>query len=80
MHVGELAKKTGCDIETIRSFEKSGVLAEPDRNSSGYRDYQAEHLERLQFIRHCRSLQPGHPEIRNIKVRTRFSRRPVGGY
>jgi Cd(II)/Pb(II)-responsive transcriptional regulator len=64
MRIGELAKRTNCDIETIRYYEKSGLLPEPMRTGSGYREYQAEHQERLQFIRHCRSLQIGLPEIR----------------
>lgn len=64
MRIGELAKRTSCDIETIRFYEKSGLLAEPGRNSSGYREYATEHLERLQFIRHCRSLQLSLGEIR----------------
>jgi Cd(II)/Pb(II)-responsive transcriptional regulator len=64
MRIGELAKETSCDIETIRYYEKTGLLEEPARNSSGYRNYDTVHLERLQFIRHCRSLQLGLPEIR----------------
>jgi DNA-binding transcriptional MerR regulator len=64
MRIGELVKRTSCDIEAIRCYEKSGRLPEPTRTSSGYREYQAEHQERLQFIRHCRSLQIALPEIR----------------
>jgi Cd(II)/Pb(II)-responsive transcriptional regulator len=66
MRISELAKRTNCDIETIRYYEKSGLLPEPARTSSGYRKYQPEHQERLQFIRHCRSLQIGLPEIRSL--------------
>lgn len=64
MRIGDLAKRTSCDVETIRYYEKSGLLPEPARTNSGYREYQAEHQERLQFIRHCRSLQIGLSEIR----------------
>lgn len=64
MRIGELAKRTSCDIETIRYYEKSGSMAEPARNSSGYREYETAHLERLQFIRHCRSLQLSLGEVR----------------
>lgn len=64
MRIGELAKRTNCDIETIRYYEKSGILDAPGRNSSGYREYDNEHLERLQFVRHCRALQIGLPDIR----------------
>lgn len=64
MKIGELAKQTNCDIETIRYYEKSGLLEEPHRRDNGYREYSSQHLEQLQFIRHCRSLQMGLPEIR----------------
>jgi len=64
MRIGELSKRTGCDIETIRYYEKSGLLDEPHRADNGYREYAVEHLERLQFIRHCRSLQLSLAEIR----------------
>jgi Cd(II)/Pb(II)-responsive transcriptional regulator len=64
MRISELAKRTNCDIETIRYYEKSGLLKEPRRTDNGYREYQPEHQERLQFIRHCRSLQMSLTEIR----------------
>lgn len=64
MRIGELAKQTGCDVETIRYYEKTGLLPEPGRSDVGYRKYEPKHLERLQFIRHCRSLQMGLSDIR----------------
>jgi Cd(II)/Pb(II)-responsive transcriptional regulator len=64
MRIGELAKQTGCDVETVRYYERAGLLPEPLRSDAGYRLYQPEHLERLQFIRHCRSLHMGIPDIR----------------
>ncbi|RJG03513.1 Cd(II)/Pb(II)-responsive transcriptional regulator [Noviherbaspirillum sedimenti] len=64
MRIGELAKRTGTEIETVRYYEKSGLLAEPARNAAGYREYREEHQERLQFIRHCRSLQMSLADIR----------------
>lgn len=63
MRIGELAKLANCDIETIRYYEKEGLLQEPPRTGNGYRDYQEDHVERLQFIRHCRSLQMSLAEI-----------------
>ncbi|MBV8471747.1 MAG: Cd(II)/Pb(II)-responsive transcriptional regulator [Burkholderiaceae bacterium] len=56
MRIGELGKATGVDIETIRFYEKSGLLPGPARSDNGYRDYSQAHLERLSFIRHCRAL------------------------
>ena len=64
MRIGELAKQTGCDVETVLYYEKARFLPEPSRSGAGYRLYQPEHLERLQFIRHCRSLHMGIPDIR----------------
>ena len=56
MRIGELGQATGVDVETIRFYEKSGLLAEPARLANGYRSYSNAHLERLSFIRHCRAL------------------------
>jgi Cd(II)/Pb(II)-responsive transcriptional regulator len=56
MRIGELAKATGVDVETIRYYEKSQLLSAPTRSDNGYRAYTQVHLERLAFIRHCRAL------------------------
>ncbi|WP_288254479.1 MerR family DNA-binding transcriptional regulator, partial [uncultured Hydrogenophaga sp.] len=52
MQIKDLARATGVDIETIRYYERQGLLPEPARRDNGYRDYAVEHLERLAFIRH----------------------------
>lgn len=54
--IGELAKKTGCLVETIRYYEREGLLSEPIRSDGNYRLYGNAHVERLRFIRQCRSL------------------------
>lgn len=56
MKIGELARATRVDVETIRYYEKVGLLPEPARADNGYRTYGSAHLERLAFIRHCRAL------------------------
>ena len=56
MQIKDLSRATGVDVETIRYYEKQGLLPEPARRDNGYRDYEATHLERLAFIRHCRAL------------------------
>ena len=66
MRIGELATRVGCDVQTIRFYEREGLLDEPRREPSGYLAYAAEHVERLQFIRHCRSLDIPLPEIRSL--------------
>ncbi|MNP11117.1 HTH-type transcriptional regulator ZntR [compost metagenome] len=64
MKIGELAKITGCPVETIRYYEREGLLPEPARSEGNYRQYDASHVERLSFIRHCRSLDMTQDEIR----------------
>ena len=64
MKIGELAQATGTDIQTIRFYEREGLLPEPARTTGNYRDYAEEHVERLAFIRHCRSLDMALSEIR----------------
>jgi len=56
MQIKDLSRATGVDIETIRYYEKQGLLPAPARRDNGYRDYAEAHLERLAFIRHCRAL------------------------
>lgn len=64
MKIGELARKTGMQIETIRYYEKEGLLPKIGRTGSNYRVYTDVHVDRLLFIRHCRSLDMTLDEIR----------------
>lgn len=64
MKIGDLAQQAECSVETIRYYEKEGLLPPPYRTQNNYRDYTDSHLERLQFIRNCRSLDMSHEEIR----------------
>lgn len=66
MKIGELAKVTQTQSETIRFYEREGLLREPPRSEGNYRMYGREHLERLAFIRHCRSLDMTLDEIRAL--------------
>lgn len=56
MQIKELARATGVDADTIRFYEKQGLLPPAARRDNGYRDYTSLHLQRLSFIRHCRAL------------------------
>ncbi|PAL19791.1 helix-turn-helix domain-containing protein [Sphingopyxis sp. GW247-27LB] len=56
MKIGELASATGTRAETVRYYEKIGLLAPPARTSGNYRSYGGEHLARLSFIRRARDL------------------------
>jgi len=66
MRIGELARQTGVDVQTVRYYEREGLLEAPARTGSGYRAYGPEHLERLNFVRHCRSLDMPLAEIRRL--------------
>lgn len=67
MKIGELARRTNCPVETIRYYEKEGLLQPPLRNiENNYRHYSDAHLEKLLFIRRCRSLDMTHEEIRAL--------------
>ena len=56
MQIKALSAATGVDVETIRYYERQGLLPAPARQANGYRDYGQPQLERLAFIRHCRAL------------------------
>ena len=56
MPIGVLARESGCKVETIRYYERIGILPEPPRNSGGQRRYHAWHLKRLNFVRRARDL------------------------
>lgn len=64
--IGELAKMTGCQVVTIRYYEKEGLLREPERTGGNYRLYGDEEIERLRFIRHCREHGMNLAEIRDL--------------
>lgn len=64
--IGELAKRTGATVETIRYYEKEQLLPKPSRSSGNYRLYNEAHIERLQFILHCRTLDMTLDEVRTL--------------
>lgn len=66
LKIGRLAEMTGCPVETIRYYEKQGLLPEPERSEGNYRLYGPPHAERLQFIRNCRSLDMTLDEISRL--------------
>ena len=66
MRIRELAERTGTTPETIRYYERIGLLPKAVRETNNYRRYGAEHVSRLDFIRHCRNLDIGLEEIRAL--------------
>lgn len=63
---GELARRTGVNLETIRYFERIGILAEPPRTEGGHRIYAESHVRTLGFVRRARSLGFTPDEVRTI--------------
>lgn len=66
MKIGELAKVTGTKAETIRYYERIGLLPKPGRTDGNYRDYDSPDQERLTFIRHARGLGFDIADIRSL--------------
>jgi Cd(II)/Pb(II)-responsive transcriptional regulator len=66
MRIGEIATATGVEVETIRFYEREGLVPAPTRLPNGYRSYGPRHLERLSFIRHCRSLDMSLADVRRL--------------
>jgi Cd(II)/Pb(II)-responsive transcriptional regulator len=68
MQIKALSDATGVDIETIRYYERQGLLPAPARQANGYRVYGQPQLERLAFIRHCRALDMPLADVRQLLV------------
>jgi Cd(II)/Pb(II)-responsive transcriptional regulator len=66
MRIGELAQTAQCSVETIRYYEKEGLLPKPVRSANNYRIYGSNHLRRLLFIRNCRSLHMSQKEVHGL--------------
>lgn len=64
--IGGLSKHTGTNIETIRYYERVGLLPTPARSSGGYRLYNTDHLKRLNFVRRARVLGFSIGEVRTL--------------
>lgn len=66
LRIGQLAARTGCPVETVRYYERAGLLRPLTRSTGNYRLYASAHIERIAFIRHCRSLDMSLDEIRTL--------------
>src|SRR5260221_14449850 len=73
MKIGELSHATGVDTDTIRFYERTGVLPPPARQTNGYRVYGTEHIDGLSFVRHCRALDIPLADVRRL---LNFTSRP----
>ena len=66
LRIGELAKRAGIGIETIRFYERKGLLSEPERQASGYRQYDEGVIARLEFILRAKGLGFTLSEIKEL--------------
>src|SRR5947208_7492554 len=64
--IGELAKRTGTKVVTVRYYEQIGLLPVPSRTAGNYRTYSNEHMRRLRFIRRCRDLGFTLDQVRDL--------------
>ena len=64
--IGRVAELSGLPVDTIRFYEKKGLLQPPPRNASGYRIYQPETVEQIRFIKRSRDLQFSLQEVANL--------------
>ncbi len=66
MKIGQLSQLSGCSIQTIRYYEKERLLESPPRSDGNYRLYDKTALERLKFVRRCRTLGVTISEIHQL--------------
>ena len=76
--IGALSKRTGCNVETIRYYERIGLLPPPARSPSGYRLYSLDHLKRLAFVRRARDLGFTLDEVRTLLALADRQKRSCG--
>lgn len=74
--IGALSRHTGTNVETVRYYERVGLLPAPARSSGGYRLYGTDHLKRLSFIRRARALGFSLAEVRKLLTLADERRRP----
>ncbi len=76
LSIGELARRTGCKVQTIRWYEQEKLLPVPERSAGNQRRYGRRHLDRLAFIRHARELGFALDAIRELLTLADAPERP----
>jgi DNA-binding transcriptional MerR regulator len=66
LRIGQVARRTGLSVETIRYYERLGLVAEAARTPSGYRQFEPEVVERLRFVQRAQALGFSLEEIREL--------------
>jgi MerR family mercuric resistance operon transcriptional regulator len=64
--IGDMSRKTGVNIETVRYYERIGIMPKPDRTEGGTRQYNHDHLKRLHFVKRSRELGFNLEEVRAL--------------
>jgi DNA-binding transcriptional MerR regulator len=77
--IGQFGKATATQVETIRYYERIGLLPKPDRTSSNYRSYASEHVHRLAFIRRARELGFSIEHVRELLDLAAHRENPCAG-
>ncbi|MBX9747487.1 MAG: MerR family transcriptional regulator, partial [Hyphomonadaceae bacterium] len=78
LSIGDVSKKTGLKIPTIRFYEQEGLIGPPPRSQSGRRLYAEADVRRLTFVRHARTLGFELPDIRSLLELADHPDRPCG--
>ena len=68
MKIGELATRAGVPIDTVRYYERQGLLPQPPRQPSGYRSFQASDVVRLRFVKRAKALGFTLEEVRDLQA------------
>ncbi len=66
LRTAEVAKQAGVNVETLRFYERKGILPEPPRRASGYREYPPETVERVRFIKRAQELGFSLKEVQDL--------------
>lgn len=66
MQIGQLAQQAGVPIDTVRYYERQGILPPPERQVSGYRHYRPDDVARLRFVRRAKALGFSLAEVREL--------------
>ncbi|MBS0200422.1 MAG: heavy metal-responsive transcriptional regulator [Proteobacteria bacterium] len=66
MKIGQLAQRADVNIDTVRYYEREGLLPKPERLASGYRIYSESDVKRLRFVRRAKALGFTLPEVREL--------------
>lgn len=77
--IGDLSRRTGVKIPTIRYYEQMGLISAPDRTEGNQRRYERRELERLSFIRHARDLGLSIEAIRDLVELSQHPEKPCTG-